>query len=385
MKQQFKLYRRSNGNYYAEDVETGKQSSLRTSEKIEADRLLHAKNEAAYQPAFNTQIARAYLVAGDPGISKRTWQFAMDALKQSKERSTVENTCDRYESAFNESAFDSIRSVVIVETRPETILKVIHSGTVSTNIFMRRLHSFALGMGWLPWPIISYKQWPRIRFQPRRAIKADEAAKLIAVEKDAEWKAFLQLLWHIGAAQVDLAALTDENVDWKNRTISYNRKKTGSLAIQRFGSELEAILKERPSSGPLFPHFSKISSADRATRFSKRCKKVGIVGVSLHSYRYAWAERALELGFPERFAQAALGHNSAAVHRAYAKGAKVNVPSLEEYEKRTPCPPESTAPQIDNADAQTNILPFPASNPTETTVNPIEPGAMKAIETKEAV
>src|SRR5438094_4756089 len=38
-------------------------------------------------------------------------------------------------------------------------------------------------------------------------------------------------------------------------------------------------------------------------------------------------------GYPERFAQDALGHNSAAVHRAYARKAKVIVPSLEDYEK----------------------------------------------------
>jgi hypothetical protein len=37
---------------------------------------------------------------------------------------------------------------------------------------------------------------------------------------------------------------------------------------------------------------------------------------------------------PERFAQEALGHNSKAVHRAYAKRALVKIPSLEEYEKR---------------------------------------------------
>ena len=54
---------------------------------------------------------------------------------------------------------------------------------------------------------------------------------------------------------------------------------------------------------PLFPHFSKISSADRATRFANRCKKLDITGVSLHCYRYAWAEGAEESGYPERFAR----------------------------------------------------------------------------------
>ncbi|HMJ89942.1 MAG TPA: hypothetical protein VK530_09005 [Candidatus Acidoferrum sp.] len=37
-------------------------------------------------------------------------------------------------------------------------------------------------------------------------------------------------------------------------------------------------------------------------------------------------------GYPERFAQQALGHSSKAVHRAYAKKAHVKLPSLEEYE-----------------------------------------------------
>jgi hypothetical protein len=38
---------------------------------------------------------------------------------------------------------------------------------------------------------------------------------------------------------------------------------------------------------------------------------------------------------PERFAQEALGHNSKAVHRAYAKRALMNIPSLEDYERKT--------------------------------------------------
>ena len=38
---------------------------------------------------------------------------------------------------------------------------------------------------------------------------------------------------------------------------------------------------------------------------------------------------------PERFAQEALGHNSKAVHRAYAKRALMKIPSLEDYEQKT--------------------------------------------------
>jgi hypothetical protein len=42
---------------------------------------------------------------------------------------------------------------------------------------------------------------------------------------------------------------------------------------------------------------------------------------------------------PERFAQAALGHGSKAIHRAYAKKAVIIVPSLEDYERKMANPP----------------------------------------------
>jgi hypothetical protein len=40
------------------------------------------------------------------------------------------------------------------------------------------------------------------------------------------------------------------------------------------------------------------------------------------------------VGYPERFAQEALGHNSKAVHRAYARNAWVELPSLAQYERQ---------------------------------------------------
>jgi integrase len=100
----------------------------------------------------------------------------------------------------------------------------------------------------------------------------------------------------------------------------------------RFGKEVEEILASLPKSGPLFPYLITVRPGDRATEFKQRCAGLGIEGVTLHSYRYAWAERAKVAGYPERFAQVALGHNSKAVHRAYARHAQVKLPALEDYE-----------------------------------------------------
>src|SRR5215475_8989425 len=96
----------------------------------------------------------------------------------------------------------------------------------------------------------------------------------------------------------------------------------------RFGKEVEEILRTLPITGSLFPYLSTVRAGDRATEFKQRCVGLGILNVSLHSYRYAWAERAKIAGYPERFAMENLGHNSKAVHRAYAKKAQVTLPSL---------------------------------------------------------
>lgn len=49
------------------------------------------------------------------------------------------------------------------------------------------------------------------------------------------------------------------------------------------------------------------------------------------------------IAYPERFAQEALGHNSKAVHRAYAKQALMKIPSLEEYERKAAAKVEAVA------------------------------------------
>ena len=42
MKDRFRLFRRGWGTYYVEDVESGKQQTLQTTDKREAQRMVHA-------------------------------------------------------------------------------------------------------------------------------------------------------------------------------------------------------------------------------------------------------------------------------------------------------------------------------------------------------
>jgi integrase len=328
MKRRYILYQRGQ-TFYCEDTSSRKQTSLRTKDRAVAMRLLHARNEAEQQPAINLQIARAYLVASDPQIATRNWQYVMDETAKLKQGPTHE----RWERAMRDKAFENIRHLPVLETRPEHFLRVLENGTVCTNIFLRRLQNFALDMSWLPWPVLAKKRWPKIQFRERRGVTLEEHEKILAGERNEELRAYYELLWHLGSSQTDIATLTVENIDWSSRSISYSRMKSGSQATIHFGDAVALILRSRPTNGNLFPQIGLWTAKDRAKTFIRRCRLVGVSGVSLHSYRYSWAERAKTCGYPERFAQVALGHNSKAVHRAYAKSAQVRLPALEEYER----------------------------------------------------
>lgn len=329
MNQRFIIFPR-NGIYYCEDKTTGKQTSLRTRDEAEAITLLHAKNESFRQPVLNLQIARTYLTACDPALSARTWQHVMEQIISTK----TDNTLERWEFASKDKAFDLIRHRKLVETLSEHFSEVLKCGTVSTNVYLRRIHNYAIGMNWLPWPVLPKLLWPSVQYKDKRAITFEEHQKIITRERNPATRAYYQLLWHLGGAQTDIATLTAEDIDWNDQTIAYQRCKTGVTSLISFGEDVAAILKTLPEVGQLFPALARIHERHRAKLFIKRLATVNVSGVSLHSYRYAWAERAKCAGYPERFAMQNLGHGSKAVHRAYSKKAQIKLPPLEEYEKR---------------------------------------------------
>jgi len=237
----------------------------------------------------NLQIARAYLAASDPQIATRDWQFVMDELVKLKK----DQTQDRWQTAIKDKAFDLIRHLPLLETRPEHFLRVLEAGKVSTNVYLRRIHIFALDMTWLPWPVLPKKRWPAVMFKEKRGITLAEHLAIVARETNPERKACYKLAWHLGASQSDLAFLEAENVDWDNHVISYKRMKTDPVAIMRFDEDMAEILRDLPGTGPLFPYLRTVRAGDRATEFKQRGDGLGIKGVSLHSYRYAWAECSL--------------------------------------------------------------------------------------------
>ena len=330
----YRLYRRRNGVFYWQDNSSKKQGTLRTSDRREAERLLNAMNESHREPTLNLNLARAYLAAHDPRMAQRTWQAVMDEMATHG----IPTTQERCARGFRSRAYDPIRNKPLVQTTGADLLAIVHANGNCVAHYLRRLHNLAVDLGWLPWPVLAKRAWPKIRSQSKRAITAEEHGAVIASERNAERRAYYELLYETGAAQTDAANLTAEDIDWQNGVLVYHRKKLGLFSEPcrlTMGNKLRALVNVLPASGDLFPNIKTASANHRAAEFRRRCRVAGVTGISLHSYRHAWAQRAKASGYPQRFAQEALGHSSRAVHEAYAKGAFVVCPALDEYEATT--------------------------------------------------
>ena len=150
MKRYRLIYRGIRNTYYSFDTHTDKRETLGTSHKDEAQRLIDIKNEAVRHVGMNLQIAQVYLQHSDPSLATRTWQQVMEQIVAKK----LGSTQSRWQCAVKDKAFDLIRHRKVVETTSEHFLGVLQAGTVATNLYLRRTHCFALGMHWLPWPIL---------------------------------------------------------------------------------------------------------------------------------------------------------------------------------------------------------------------------------------
>ena len=212
MKARFILFRR-NSTYYCEDTETHQQLSLRTKDEAEARTLLLAKNESVRQPCLNLQLARTYLTAADPVISVRTWQDVMNEIPKLKTGSTRV----RWESAIKAKALNPLRNLPLMQTRAEHFLAVLETCGVATNSYLRRIHCFALDMSWLLSPVLPRKRWPALHFKEKRAITCEEHCRILAAENNPEWRAFYELLWHLGGSQTTSPPCAPRTSTWTRR------------------------------------------------------------------------------------------------------------------------------------------------------------------------
>lgn len=281
MQLKHRLYRRRNGNFYWQENDSKKQGTPRTTDRREAERLLNAMNESHREPTLNLNLARAYLVAHDPKMARRTWRAVMDEMATHRMPATQER-CAR---GFRGKAYDPIRTKPLAQTTAADLLAILHANGNCVGHYLRRLHNLAVDLGWLAWPILAKRAWPKIRSQQKRAITAEENAAVIASEGNNERRTYYELLYETGAAQTDGANLTAGDIDWRNGVLVYRRKKLGPFsepARLTIGTKLRTLLESLPRFGDLFPSIKRSSAAHRSAEFRRRCRLAGVFGVSLH-------------------------------------------------------------------------------------------------------
>ncbi len=334
MQDRYRMYRRNKGNFYLEDVLTGKQLSLRTKQEATAKRLLAGKNQSVEQPQMNLAMARVYLASKSPELMSRTW----DDVMKDMEASYQDGTKIRWQKMMRCAPFQIIRNLPLLYTESAHFLAVLrhpNAGT-STNKWLRIMHNRALDLGWLLSPVLVRRAWPKILTKRMQAITYNQHCQLVSKEQEPEFKLYLQMLWETGGSQTDIACLHRDNIDLDQKRITYRRKKLQNQlfhgAAIAIGANLQRLLEQLPQEGWLFPRLRLQPEGVRASRFAKQCRKLNITGVSLHSYRYAWAQRAKSAGMPLREAMAHLGHGSRAIHQAYSEKAEVVTLPLEYYE-----------------------------------------------------
>jgi len=245
------------GVFYMQDTTTGKQTSLRTKDETEARSLLNAENEAHRQPVLNLQLARAYLSASDPAFTQRTWQSVMEHFQARGKESSRE----RYATVFKSKCLDGLRGKVLLETTPDDFFAIFKIGKASVVYFLKSLHNLALELGWIVTPIVAPYLWPKYKPKARRGVTADEYETILAAEKHAEWRLFLELLWETGAAQSDAVIVYGcfhnfislrlmLKPDWNRGTVLSTQ--VGLKARDRFPLKSSRKCDRVPDSPPLF-------------------------------------------------------------------------------------------------------------------------------------
>jgi integrase len=326
----YRMFKRGN-RFYAEHRVTGEQKSLKTSNKEHAEDLLFALNKSGESASKDRDLAMVFLSRADPQATTRTWSDLFEAFTENRKESCRE----RVRRAFRSDSLCQVRNLKLVDTVPHKFIAVLRQTSRSTQYHVRLAFNHGVKLRWVDKDLIEQSLWPKVRWNHFRAITKEEHEKILESTEDPERRNFYELCWHLGASQGDAANLDASNIDWNQRLLIYRRAKLPQdqpEARMRIGPEFEALLRKLPSKGALFPNIRLEKSNRRSGDFWRRCKRLGFPkGCVLHSYRYAWIERAKSAGMPERFAMAMMGHQSRYVHDQYAEKAVVDCPSLEEF------------------------------------------------------
>jgi integrase len=211
-----------------------------------------------------------------------------------------------------------------------------------------------------------------VQFSRKQPTHGEDYYRLIRRDKETiqEYHYFLQLLWELGASNVDVRELTTDNIDWDSVDedgevighVIFKRKKWKGFgkgnsrtrmaiyfpmtqALRDLLRPLYAKAKKLPEGKQyLLPKLAGKQSSNitrifhsylkaAGVKLEKKCRDGRVRKLVIHSYRYRMAERLYEMGYTEREACMLMGHNDKAVHQAYSKNNAMKVKSMDKMAK----------------------------------------------------
>lgn len=180
---------------------------------------------------------------------------------------------------------------------------------------------------------------PRVKANDFKEPATQEQYKtLLSVAKKSPYWFILPLLYYTGCRIGEALALTWDDVDFENRTISINKQYTYKADVNRpifkdytktmagcrvviIHNELLPLLKERyeehkDKNKYIMYQVRKggmITSRQMQVYLSHWCDEANINGVSLHSFRHSATSNFLEMGISPNLVASMLGHSNVAV------------------------------------------------------------------------
>lgn len=173
----------------------------------------------------------------------------------------------------------------------------------------------------------------------RREFRPAELRILLA-SLTGEWRALVLLGYYTGQRLNDLAMLTWQQVDLQGGNVTFHTAKTGALVSLPLASQaLDALIELPGSDQPrdrVFPEISSLAPGTRSNHFRELLAAVGLhrtidrkqrskqgrssratAELSFHSLRHTATSALKSAGVADSIARAIVGHESAAVSRAY--------------------------------------------------------------------
>lgn len=293
-------------------------------------KLQEAKKGAVIKPTTFKDVADSWEREHREKIEDRTWRNYAPHLKDMV-------------SQYGETPIEEMEPVDIINDLARAKTKGWSATVVNTrkSIF-RMVFDHAIVIGKLKYnPAVSVRL-PKGLKRGKRTAPTQEQMELILNNVHAPFGLFPFLLLCTGMRKSEALALTWDDIDLKNKTISvtksvdytvdskpvYKPPKTAAgyrtiPIISPLLTELERAAKERKN-GPLFPQPDSsrggpgggiMSQKAYDTAWDKYCKSTGLEGITAHNLRHGAATLMFEFGVDEMTTQKVLGHSNIQITR----------------------------------------------------------------------